>query len=128
MARRDGPKVGGPSLGVSCLDTSLTATVSALVELKAEKIGGKKRKRERKRRQKGKQEKIKPKKRQQQWLAPWTGPVTRCPPAIPAPWRQPPGRASVAELDLTGTDRQILHISGLVLSFCLFHTRPPLQS
>ena len=29
-----------------CLDTSLTATVSALVELKAEKIGGKKKERE----------------------------------------------------------------------------------
>ena len=48
---------------------------------------------------------------------PSDGACDAVPPAVPAPWPQPPGQASMAELDLTGTDRQILHISGLVLSF-----------
>lgn len=46
-----GLKVGGPGSGVSCLDTSLiSATVSALVELKAEKLEEKFKRKEKQRR------------------------------------------------------------------------------
>lgn len=55
-ARRDGPKVGGPSRGVLCLDTSLTATVSALVELVKGRENWRKKKKEREKEKEGRKE------------------------------------------------------------------------